>query len=428
MIPQLLIGAPASGSGKTTFTVGLLRALKRRGLKVQPFKCGPDYIDPIFHTRAAGCDSVNLDTWLAHDVRGIYSRYGFGADVCVTEGVMGLFDGYDRMTGSSAEIALLLDIPVILIVGAKSTAYTVAAQIHGMKNFLPNLKVAGVVFNQVASQRHSLLLRQAAEDAGVPCLGCLPKTGDLEVPSRHLGLTIAKQNEMERWISRAADMVEGNIDIDSLLEACSVPYAAPQAEPELPKGDMRIAVARDEAFNFTYRENLESLERYGDVTYFSPLNGDTLPDTDLLYLPGGYPELYAQELSQNKPLMRQINRYAEDGGRILAECGGMIYLTRALTDTDGIRHDMCSVLPIETTMQGAHLHLGYRSVKMGGREFRGHEFHYSEIVDPDDLPSVAEQYDVRGNKVPTPLYRRKNVIAGYTHLYWADNDLLKLWD
>lgn len=429
MIPQFLIGALASGSGKTTFTVGLLRALKRKGLSVQPFKCGPDYIDPMFHTCASGCDSVNLDSWLAQDIGRIYSRYGAGADVCVTEGVMGLFDGYDRMEGSSAELALMLGIPIVLVVGSKSTAYTVAAQLHGMKTFVPGIKIAGVVFNQVASERHKRLLLQAAEDAGLPCFGCLPRAENLEIPSRHLGLTIAKHAEMEAWISRAADIVVANVDIDALLKACESPFETFSTEPTFAKGEMRISVARDEAFNFTYCENLAKLEQYGVVTYFSPLGGDGLPETDLLYLPGGYPELYAEQLSQNKRLMSQIAGYAANGGRILAECGGMIYLTRALTDAGRIRHEMCGLLPLETTMQGAHLHLGYRKVTLpSGEVFCGHEFHYSEVIAPESLPSVAEQHDVRGNRVSTPLYRLNNVIAGYTHLYWADNDLLKLWD
>lgn len=429
MKPQLLIAAPASGSGKTTFTVGLLRALQRRGHDVQPFKCGPDYIDPMFHTRAAGRDSVNLDTWLSDDVTGLYYRYGVVADVCVAEGVMGLFDGYDRMTGSCAEIAASLGIPVVLIVGAKSTAYTVAAQLHGMKTFMSGIKIAGVVFNQVASDRHARLLLQAAEDAGLPCFGCLPRVGNLEIPSRHLGLTIAKQAEMEEWISRAADMVEANVDVEAMLKACECPFEEFRTEPTFAKGEMRISVARDEAFNFTYCENLESLERMGEVTYFSPLAGEELPVTDLLYLPGGYPELFASELATNRNLMFQIKEYAESGGRILAECGGMIYLSKSLEAGDGATTEMCGVLPIETTMKGARLHLGYRTVKLGnGAEFKGHEFHYSDVTNPDVLRSVAEQTDVRGNKVETPLYRYKNVIAGYTHLYWADNDINKLWD
>ena len=431
MKPQLLIGALHSGSGKTTFTMGILRALQRQGLQVQPFKCGPDYIDTRFHALAAGRESVNLDTWLASErhVRDLYARYGADADACVVEGVMGLFDGYDRMAGSSAAIARLLDIPVVLVVGARSMAYTVAAQLHGMKTFLPGLRLAGVVFNQVSSENHFRFLAQACEDAGLRCFGWLPKVPDLEIPSRHLGLTLAAGQEMERWIDRAADLVTRCLDIPALLEAVCVAAAEAPAEASAAPGTLRIAVARDAAFNFTYRENLSRLSQLGQVRYFSPLAGDPLPEADLVYLPGGYPELFAAELSSRRETMQQLRDYAESGGRILAECGGMIYLSKAIEGVEGGPYPLCGVLPFSATMDGARLHLGYRRlVDAAGRDWRGHEFHYSAVTAPDALPSVAQQYDARGGAVATPLYRYKNVIAGYTHLYWGETGILNLWD
>ena len=431
MKPQLLIGALHSGSGKTTFTMGILRALQRQGLQVQPFKCGPDYIDTRFHALAAGRESVNLDTWLASErhVRDLYARYGADADVCVVEGVMGLFDGYDRMAGSSAAIARLLDIPVVLVVGARSMAYTVAAQLHGMKTFLPGLRLAGVVFNQVSSENHFRFLAQACEDAGLRCFGWLPKVPDLEIPSRHLGLTLAAGQEMERWIDRAADLVTRCLDLPALLDAVCVAAAEAPAVASAAPGTLRIAVARDAAFNFTYRENLSRLSQLGQVRFFSPLAGDPLPEADLVYLPGGYPELFAAELSSRREMMRQLRDYAESGGRILAECGGMIYLSRAIEGVEGGPYPLCGVLPFSATMDGARLHLGYRRfVDAAGREWRGHEFHYSAVTAPDALPSVAQQYDARGGAVATPLYRYKNVIAGYTHLYWGETGVLNLWD
>lgn len=431
MKPQLLIGALHSGSGKTTFTMGILRALQRQGLQVQPFKCGPDYIDTRFHALAAGRESVNLDTWLASErhVRDLYARYGADAQVCVVEGVMGLFDGYDRMAGSSAAIARLLDIPVVLVVGARSMAYTVAAQLHGMKTFLPGLRLAGVVFNQVSSENHFRFLAQACEDAGLRCFGWLPKVPDLEIPSRHLGLTLAAGDEMERWIDRAADLVTRCLDLPALLEAVSVAAAEAPAEASAAPGTLRIAVARDAAFNFTYRENLSQLSQLGQVLYFSPLAGDPLPEADLVYLPGGYPELFAAELSSRRETMQQLRDYAESGGRILAECGGMIYLSKAIEGVEGGPYPLCGILPFSATMDGARLHLGYRRlVDAAGRSWRGHEFHYSELVSPAALPSVAVQYNARGKQVPTPLYRFKNVIAGYTHLYWGEAAILSLWD
>ena len=215
---QVLIGAATSGSGKTTFTMGLLRALSRRGLRVQPFKCGPDYIDTQFHSIAAGQESVNLDTWMASDehVRQVYAHYCKGADVAVIEGVMGLFDGYDRMRGSSAEIAALLDVPVLLVLNARSTAYSVAALLHGMKTFRPDVRIAGVVFNQVASDSHYSFLKAAADDAGVPSLGWIPRTDGIEVPSRHLGLTIGMEQEIDKLADLTADLIEQHINLEQL--------------------------------------------------------------------------------------------------------------------------------------------------------------------------------------------------------------------
>lgn len=431
MKPQLLIGALHSGGGKTTVTMGLLRALQRKGLQVQPFKCGPDYIDTRFHAVASGRDSVNLDTWLASEahVKDIYARYGAGADACVVEGVMGLFDGFDRMEGSSAAMALLLDIPVLLVVSARSTAYTVAALLHGVKTFRPGLRIAGVVFNQVASRRHALLLQQACDDADLPCFGFLPRTEGLEVPSRHLGLTLAENQQMSQWIDRAADLVEQHLNLQALLDACSTPFAAPVPAPAAAAGKMRMAVARDDAFNFTYRENLDCLSTYGTVTYFSPLAGDPLPEADIVYLPGGYPELYARELASRRRTMEQLRDYAGAGGRILAECGGMIYLSSFIVCAGEGSFRMCGILPFTATMEGARLQLGYRRlVDAAGREWRGHEFHYSRLRKPDALPSSARQFDARGGAVSTPLYRYKNVIAGYTHLYWGETDFLYLWN
>lgn len=434
MKSRFLIGALSSGGGKTTLTMGILRALSDRGLQVQPFKCGPDYIDTRFHEAATGRASVNLDTWLSskEHVKELYGRYGADADVCVIEGVMGLYDGYDRSAGSSAEIAQLTSTPVVLVAGARSTSYTLAAQLWGMKHFRPGLQFAGVVFNQVGSERHERLLLQAAEDAGLPCLGTLPRLPELEIPSRHLGLQLADDEQMRQRTALAAEMVERYVDLSALLLAtrAEAPFPAAQAASPM-KADrpLRIAVARDAAFNFTYRENLSRLAQAGQLVFFSPLAGDALPEADLVYFPGGYPELYARELSAQDALKRQIREYAEDGGRILAECGGMIWLSQAIEGVEGGPYAMCGVLPFSATMEGAKLHMGYRRLTdEAGREWKGHEFHYSSLTAPDALPSIASQYNAAGELVPTPLYRYKNVIAGYTHLYWGESDILYLWN
>lgn len=441
MKSQLLIGAATSGSGKTTFTMGLLRALKKRGLRVQPYKCGPDYIDTQFHTLAADWESVNLDTFMASNthVQHLYNKYGEGADVCVTEGVMGLFDGYRRMQGSSAEIAKLLRIPVILVVSARSTAYSVAPLLYGFKNFHPAVKIAGVVFNYVSSPSHFSFLRDACIDAGVECLGYLPMNEELKIPSRHLGLTLTAKRAMNAQIELAAELIEKHVDLDKLLDICqrgfpcqyTLPYSSEiEAEPVSQSSKkLQIAVARDPAFNFIYRENIARLAEVGNITYFSPVYGSDLPEADLIYLPGGYPELFARQLHRRKKMMESMKEYAEKGGKILAECGGMMFLTRSLTARQGgTAYEMAGVLPLDCTMVGAKLHLGYRRVAYKGMELRGHEFHYSNVVVPDALPSVAKQFNAKGMEVNTPLYRYKNVIAGYTHLYWGETDILKLWD
>ena len=445
---HFLVGALGSGSGKTTFTAGCMRALCRRGLTVQPYKCGPDYIDPQFHSIATGRESVNLDCWMGspEHVSGLFRRYGEDADSLLVEGVMGLFDGYDKALGSSANLAKLLDIPVVLVVDARSTAYTAAALLYGAANFLPGLRIAGVVFNRVGSQVHLSLLKQACRDAGLRCLGHIPRSSGLEIPSRHLGLSLGELEKIEEYISQAADLVESGIDMDALFEAACPPAGAISAPAEArasvenaqngPSRGLKIAVARDEAFNFIYRENIRRLREVAEVVFFSPLEAEHLPEADILYLPGGYPELYAGRLSANAVLRREIYDMAMGGGRILAECGGMLYLSEAIEGVDGGAFPMCGVFPFRCTMEGARLHLGYRSIEPLHRKdaetqqrniWRGHEFHYSKIVDPGCAESVALQRDVRGGEVATGLYRHKNVLAGYTHLYWGEADPLSLW-
>lgn len=426
MQSHLLIGAASSGSGKTTFTLGLLRALKNRSLRVQPFKCGPDYIDTRHHRMAAGSPSINLDRYMMSDlhVRDLYARYTAGADVAVTEGVMGLFDGYDGMQGSSAEIACMLQIPVVLIVNAKSTAYSVAPLLYGFKHFNKSIKVVGAVFNFVASENHYSYLKQACEDAGVEALGYLPKRADVEIPSRHLGLSLDEDFCFEEFADRVAELVEKHVNIDRLLELTSVsesihsPLERGQRVCHLP---LRTAVARDAAFNFVYEENIRYLHSLGEVVYFSPLKDASLPEADFVYFPGGYPELYLAALSANKPMFESVRRYAEGGGRLLAECGGMMYLSDEIRDKDGTAYPMAGILHQSATMENMKLRLGYRTLVYRDFRLKGHEFHYSRLAEQKNpLPSCAVAYTAKGVETDTPLYRLKNVLAGYTHLYWAD--------
>ena len=446
---SFLIGAATSNSGKTTFTMGLLRALRDRGLKVQPYKCGPDYIDTMFHEMASGRESVNLDTYMASDehVKEVFQRYGEDADVRIVEGVMGLFDGYDKSKGSSAEIAMLLDIPVILVVNAKSVAYSVAPLIYGFKHFNPKLKIAGVVFNMVASENHYTFLKQACEDAGVPCLGYMLRNRELIIPGRHLGLTIEAREETEELIRLAAKEVEGHvvgplpppspvgrepirereqIKEDKVSIGLSPSGSLPTGEGG-GRGRFSLSIAKDSAFNFTYRANVDALRELGEVTFFSPMNDERMPECDLLYLPGGYPELFASELADNVTMRESIKAFAERGGRIFAECGGFMYLCN---DIDGI--PMCGVFPFSATMMDARLHLGYRKLVKDNSQLsivnsqlpKGHEFHYSSIIEPDTLPEGIRkeqcQLSAKGQPVDTALYHYKNVLAGYTHWYWAE--------
>ncbi len=420
-----LIAATSSGCGKTTLSLGLMRELTRRGLAVQPFKCGPDYIDTQFHALATGNDSINLDTFMSsgEHVRRLFARYSCGKDVAIVEGVMGLFDGYSRMAGSSAEISQTLSLPVILLVNAASTAYSVAATIFGFKNFCLEIKIAGVIFNRVSSESHFAFLKEACAAAGVECLGYLRKNDALAAPSRHLGLALSGDGGMQRFVEAAADGVAENVDIDRLLSLTALPESRKAAREPEAKRTKIAAVACDEAFNFIYPANIARLREQGyEIAYFSPIRDAEMPDADFAYIPGGYPEIFASEISANESMRASVKRCIEDGGKVWAECGGLIYLA---DNIDG--KPMCGIFPLNCTMEGAKLSLGYRTVDFGHAMFRGHEFHYSRITDADALPSVAQQANARGKAVNTPVYRYKNAFASYTHLYWGDNDIFKLW-
>ncbi|MCM1490633.1 MAG: cobyrinate a,c-diamide synthase [Muribaculum sp.] len=414
-----IIAATSSGCGKTTLSLGLMRELTRRGICVQPFKCGPDYIDTQFHRAATGTPSINLDTFMSSDihVKDLFQRYSFGKDVAIVEGVMGMFDGYSRMRGSSAELSRLLSVPVILLINAASTAYSVAATIYGFKNFQPDINIAGVIFNRVSSESHYSFLKDACKDAGVECLGYIKKDNSLSTPSRHLGLTLTAKEEMNKFINSAADAVAEHVDIEKLLkltELQSLEFENPTTVTITP--NKVAAVACDEAFNFIYPANLDRLHQLGyEIVQFSPIHDKWLPKADFVYLPGGYPELFEEEIAANDSMKNSVREYVERGGRLWAECGGMIYLSQEI---DGF--PMCGVLPIKCTMQDAKLSLGYRTICFGDKVLKGHEFHYSHVVNPDCMESVATQKNAKGTLVKTPVYRYKNAFASYTHLYWAD--------
>lgn len=422
MKSAFLIAATSSGCGKTTLSLGLMRALARKSETVQPFKCGPDYIDTRFQSIASHNESINLDLFMSSEqhVRDLFAHYSACKDVSIVEGVMGMFDGFEEMRGSSADLARVLDIPVILLIDAASAAYSVAATIYGFTRFRSDVKIAGVIFNRVASENHFSFLKKACEHVGVECFGYVEKNEALHTPSRHLGLALSSCQEMNAFIDTAADEVARHVEIDQLLTATELTESLKEALNVPFKHDITVAVARDEAFNFTYHANLTV---FGKTVYFSPIHDVILPKADLVYLPGGYPELYADALAANTTLKAEIKAFAEAGGRILAECGGLIYLCEAI---DG--KEMCGVFPLKVTMDDSKLTLGYRTVHFPEMTLRGHEFHYSHVIDPHRVDSVATQYNAKNRKVDTPVYRYKNTIAGYTHLYWAESDILKLWE
>lgn len=436
-IPQFLLAAPCSGSGKTTVSRGLMAAFVRRGLKVQPYKCGPDYIDTKFHTAVCRRPSINLDTFMASPghVRRLYFHYAEGADACVVEGMMGLFDGYERDRGSSAEIAALLDLPVVLVVDARSAAYSITALLEGFSHFRPETRIVGVIFNKVGSSRHAGMLRDACADAGLPCFGCLPKDDALEQKSRYLGLDFSGEGK-DSSMDYLAGQMERHIDIPRLLQNVTLPLA----DVENPFGNhlskgLRIVVLRDaESFSFIYAEHLDILRQMGQVTFLNPEEDVPLPEsTDLLYLPGGYPEKHAVRLSEARRCTASIRNYIEQGGRALAECGGMIYLSQGIqSDESPSFVPLCGILPftISNRKEERKLSLGYRQFRYRGQELRGHEFHYTQFCKKgkEPIPStIAQVYNAKGQEVHTPVFRYKNLIASYTHLYWGEIDLLQLF-
>jgi cobyrinic acid a,c-diamide synthase len=423
---QFLIAAPASGSGKTTITLGLLRALVNKGLQVQPFKCGPDYLDPVHHKIAARQVSINLDTFMAGaaHVKQMYEKYTAKADIAVTEGVMGLFDGAEKMKGSSAEIAALLQIPVILVINAQAMAYSAAPLIYGFKNFYAGIQLKGVIFNKVNSASHYSFLEDACQDVGVEALGYLPNQPDITIPSRHLGLNTSTAIDFDALCNRIAASLSETVQLERLLQITATPVIArenPKEASPPPVAAYKIAVACDEAFSFTYQENLEVLKQLGQVVYFSPLQETELPACDLLYLAGGYPELFLEQLSRNKSMLASIRAYCENGGCTYAECGGMMYLGKSITDTAGQAFDMVNFLPLATSMENPKLHLGYRRVTSDVLEISGHEFHYStckELGNIAVLPCCIT--NAKGLTVPSRIYQKQQTTASYIHLYWGE--------
>lgn len=422
----LIIAAPASGAGKTTLTLGLLRALKRRGVAVQPFKCGPDYIDTAFHSVAAGRSSINLDTWAMR--RALISqlvRTQGDADICICEGVMGLYDGAgaDGVSGrgATADLAALTGWPVVLVLDVRAQAETAAAVALGLISYRKDIAFAGVILNRVGSVNHARLVAEPMQRIGLTVLGAMERRADVSLPERHLGLVQADETAaLDARLDALADMVEAGIDVDALM-ACAVPLALdePAGVRGIAPPGQRIALARDEAFSFVYTHVLAGWRQAGaEVIPFSPL-ADEAPygDCDAVWLPGGYPELHAGRIAAAGRFRAGMEQVAQRGVPIHGECGGYMVLGTALEDKQGERHTMLGLLGVETSFAQPRMHLGYRRARVlhSGQELVGHEFHFSSVTANADEP-LADVYDAAGNAVAERGSRRGCVTGTFFHV------------
>ncbi len=437
--PRLMIAAPSSGSGKTTIAVGIMAALSDNKV-VQGFKVGPDYIDPNYHTAATGRISRNIDSWMlpTNQIKGIFCRGQQGADISIIEGVMGLYDGFEGKSesGSSAEVAKLLNTPVVLVIDVRAMAGSVGAVALGFKNFDPDLNLAGIIANRVGSLKHAQFVTQAIERVGLPILGCIPRDQTLNVPERHLGLFTAGEREeaTQKLIKDAKRVVRDNLDIDLLVSiaqnAPKLYIYGPINPPIVREKEIRIAVARDEAFCFYYQDNFDLLEAAGaEIVFFSPLRDKKLPENIAgLYLSGGYPELYAAEITENTSIRTAIHETILSGLPAYAECGGLMTLTEYFLDSQENIFPMVGVLPGYAQMTD-QLKMGYREVVSLENTLllskdgivRGHEFHYSEWVrEENDCYAYAVKSGADDIK-RLDGFAKGNLLASYIHIHFASN-------
>lgn len=427
----LIVAAPASGSGKTVLTLGLLRAFRRRGLATGSFKVGPDYIDTAFHAAATGRPGYNVDGWAMRfdTLAGIIEDAGRDCDLVIGEGVMGLFDGATDGTGSTADLAALFGLPVLLVVDAARMGASAAALVDGFRRHRDDVNVAAIVFNRVGSRAHAELLTRACfEHLSTPVVGCLPRDAGLTLASRHLGLVQAAEHaDLDAFLDAAGQRVAAELDLDRLLRLASPPSISllgPAARP-LPVLGQRIAVARDEAFAFAYSAVLEGWRRQGaEVRLFSPLD-DAAPDadTDAVYLPGGYPELHAGRLAASRRFLDGLWAAAARGAFVYGECGGYMVLGERLVDATGASHAMAGLLPVVTSFEGAHLQLGYRTIELSsacplgtvGAGYRGHEFHHAVELERRGPPLFAARC-ARGEDRGPQGCRQGPVAGSFLHL------------
>ena len=432
---QFLLAAPRSGSGKTTMTCALLMALKRRGCAPCAFKSGPDYIDPMFHRAVLGVESRNLDLFFSapETVRTLYARGAAGHGAAVCEGAMGFYDGLGGVSdrASAWHLADTLDLPVLLVVEPKGQSLTLAAELKGLNSFRTPSHIAGILLNNCTARMHALLAPMLEKETGLPVLGFLPKLPEAVIGSRHLGLyTAAEVENLQQKLALLADAAEEHIDWPRLLALCEKEPPALPVQPETPPARVRIAVAQDEAFCFTYAETLEAFRDAGaEVVFFSPLRDTALPENiGGLYLPGGYPELHARELSENTSLLREIKRKIESGLPTAAECGGFLYLGQSLTDAEGQSWPMAGVLPGEAKDAGRLVRFGYAALSAdsdsllfrAGESFPIHEFHHWDST--ANGTALAAKKPV-GGAAWRCGFVNEHFYAGFPHLYWAGTPL-----
>lgn len=422
----VMIAALRSGSGKTTVTLGLIRALARRGLAVAGAKCGPDYIDPAFHEAASGRASLNLDSWAMPPdlVAALAAETATGADLVVAEALMGLFDGVPGepgRTGASAEVARALDIPVVLVLDVSGQSQSAAAIVAGVRAYAPDLRLAGVILNRVGSERHTRLVRAAIEDLGVAVFGAIPRTPDIVMPERHLGLVQASETSgLAALLDRMADLVEAHVDVERLRAAATAVASGGARDALVAPPGGRIAVARDAAFTFLYPHLVLGWRAAGaEIVPFSPL-ADEAPEEscDVCWLPGGYPELHAGRIAANRGFLDGLARFSATRP-VHGECGGYMVLGRTLTDADGVTHAMAGLLDVATSFAVRKMHLGYRRVTTAadgvfgpaGTRLSGHEFHYATVTEAGGDAPFALAGDAYGG-APSPNGSRRGPVSG----------------
>jgi cobyrinic acid a,c-diamide synthase len=429
--PALIVAAPRSGAGKTTVTLALLAALRRRGLKVQAAKVGPDYIDPAFHAAATGRQSVNLDSWAMPPLLldGLVSDAAAKSDILILEGAMGLFDGIGHepgRTGATADLAARYGVPVLLVLDVAGQSQSAAALVRGFASHRAGVRIAGVMLNKVGSDRHRRLVADAIAPLQIPIVGVVPRDAAIAFPERHLGLVqAAEHGDLDARLAALADMAEPCLDLDAILALASPPRLdSVSVQPALPPPGMRIALAQDDAFTFLYPHVVQGWRRDGaEIVPFSPL-ADEAPhgSCDACWLPGGYPELHAGRIAAAQAFTSGLAAFA-DTRPVHGECGGYMVLGQGLEDADGVRHAMTGLLGHATSFAQRKLHLGYRQTRLlsdcalgkDGSAIRGHEFHYASLVETGNDAPLAEIADGEGNPIGTAGGRRGNVTGTFFH-------------